>query len=99
MRDSWLEQFSRFMARVVPDAITASLILTIVVAAGAVALGNSALQVMDAYYRGFWMLLTLWAACAGDWGVWRRAVVRDWLPLIGVLFVCVMSIFWQGHAE
>ena len=34
----------------------------------------------------FWMLLTLFAACGGEWGVWRRAVVRDWLPLLAVLF-------------
>lgn len=33
-----------------------------------------------------WVLLFLWAACAGDWKVWRRAVRRDWLALIVVLF-------------
>ncbi|MGB8650456.1 MAG: phosphatase PAP2 family protein [Mycobacteriales bacterium] len=33
-----------------------------------------------------WMLITLLAACGGDLAVWRRAVVRDWLPLLGVLF-------------
>jgi membrane-associated phospholipid phosphatase len=33
-----------------------------------------------------WMLVTLFAACGGEFGVWRRAVVRDWLPLLGVLF-------------
>ena len=33
-----------------------------------------------------WMLVTLWAACGGRLAVWRRAVVRDWLPLLGVLF-------------
>ena len=33
-----------------------------------------------------WVLLLLLAACGGDWGVWRRAVVRDWLPLLAVLF-------------
>ena len=33
-----------------------------------------------------WVLVTLWAACAGDLRVWRRAVVRDWLPLFVVLF-------------
>jgi len=32
------------------------------------------------------MLLTLFAACGADWNVWRRAVVRDWLPLLAVLF-------------
>ena len=34
-----------------------------------------------------WVLVLLWAACGGDWRTWRRAVVRDWLPLIGVLFL------------
>ena len=33
-----------------------------------------------------WVLLTLWAACAGDTRVWARAVLRDWLPLFAVLF-------------
>jgi hypothetical protein len=33
-----------------------------------------------------WMLLTLLAACGGRLAVWRRAVVKDWLPLLGVLF-------------
>lgn len=32
-----------------------------------------------------WVLLYLWAACAGDWRRWRRAVLHDWSPLIGVL--------------
>ena len=34
-----------------------------------------------------WVLALLWAACGGDWRVWRRAVVRDWLPLLAVLFL------------
>jgi hypothetical protein len=34
----------------------------------------------------FWVLLTLLAACAGDVRIWSRAVARDWLPLIAVLF-------------
>ena len=34
-----------------------------------------------------WVLLLLLAACGGDWPVWRRAVVHDWLPLIAVLFL------------
>jgi hypothetical protein len=34
-----------------------------------------------------WVLVLLWAACGGEWRTWRRAVVRDWLPLIGVLFL------------
>jgi membrane-associated phospholipid phosphatase len=34
----------------------------------------------------FWLLATLLAACGGEVRVWRRAVVRDWLPLLAVLF-------------
>ena len=34
----------------------------------------------------FWLLATLLAACGGDVPAWRRAVVRDWLPLLAVLF-------------
>jgi hypothetical protein len=34
-----------------------------------------------------WVLLLLFAACGGEWPVWRRSVVHDWLPLIGVLFL------------
>jgi short-chain fatty acids transporter len=45
------------MARLVPDAITASVILTILVAGVALALGNPFTRVMDAYHQGLWMLL------------------------------------------
>lgn len=34
-----------------------------------------------------WVLLLLLAACGGEWRVWRRSVLRDWLPLIAVLFL------------
>jgi hypothetical protein len=34
-----------------------------------------------------WVLLLLLAACGGEWRTWRRSVVRDWLPLIAVLFL------------
>ena len=33
-----------------------------------------------------WLLLGLLAACGGDVTVWRRAVVRDWVPLLAVLW-------------
>jgi membrane-associated phospholipid phosphatase len=35
----------------------------------------------------FWLLAVLLAACGGELPVWRRAVVRDWLPLLAVLFI------------
>ncbi len=33
-----------------------------------------------------WVLVLLLAVCGGDWLVWRRAVLRDWAPLLAVLF-------------
>jgi membrane-associated phospholipid phosphatase len=33
-----------------------------------------------------WMLAVLLAACGGDVRLWRRVVVRDWVPLFAVLF-------------
>ena len=43
-----------------------------------------------------WVLLLLLAACGGEWPVWRRTVVRDWLPVIGVLF---LYDFLRGSAD
>lgn len=34
-----------------------------------------------------WILLVLWAACAGERRIWTKVVVRDWLPLLVVLFL------------
>lgn len=45
------------MGRAVPDAMTASVVFLFVVAAGALLIGTPAKTVMDAYYRGLWMLL------------------------------------------
>src|SRR5437899_1185267 len=45
------------MSRCVPDAITAAVILTLLTMAIALALGNPASRVMDAYHQGLWMLL------------------------------------------
>ena len=52
-----LERFSHRIARLTPDAITASVILLLALVAVALAMGNRPGQVMDAYYRGLWMLL------------------------------------------
>ncbi len=52
-----LERFSHTMARLVPDAITASVILTTLTAGVALALGNAPARVIDAYHQGLWMLL------------------------------------------
>src|SRR5437016_3012583 len=52
-----LEKLPDFIARLVPDAITSSLILTLTMAALALALGNPLTRVLDAYHQGLWMLL------------------------------------------
>ena len=57
MQSTRLERFAETMGRIVPDAVTASVVLLALLVAGALALGNPAIQVMDAYYRGLWMLL------------------------------------------
>jgi short-chain fatty acids transporter len=56
-KERWLDRFAAFIAHIVPDAITASVILLVVLVVAALSLGHSATQVMDAYYRGLWMLL------------------------------------------
>jgi short-chain fatty acids transporter len=54
---SWIEAFSRLVERLVPDAITTSTILLIVVAIISLSIGASVTATIDAYYRGLWMLL------------------------------------------
>src|SRR6185295_17945231 len=56
-RPGILEIFARAMGRFVPDAITASVILLLILAGMSVAMGNSAGKTLDAYYQGLWMLL------------------------------------------
>src|SRR6516165_12273817 len=45
------------IARLVPDAITAAVILTLTMVVLAVALGNPVGRILDAYHQGLWMLL------------------------------------------
>jgi short-chain fatty acids transporter len=56
-RGSKLEMFAHVMGRFVPDAITASVILLLILTGMALAMGNSPGKTMDAYYQGLWMLL------------------------------------------
>ena len=56
-RPSVLEVFARVMGRFVPDAITASVILLLILTCLALSLGNSPGKTLDAYYQGLWMLL------------------------------------------
>ncbi|MFY9574798.1 MAG: TIGR00366 family protein, partial [Blastocatellia bacterium] len=57
VRTSKLEFFARVMGRFVPDAITASVVLLLILAGMALAMGNSFGKTLDAYYQGLWMLL------------------------------------------
>ena len=52
-----IARFSHALGNFVPDAISASVILLGVVVAAALAIGNPPTTVVDAYYRGLWMLL------------------------------------------
>lgn len=56
-RERWVERVPRLLGGYVPDAITASVILLLLLLAGALALGNSPKTTAEAYYRGLWMLL------------------------------------------
>jgi len=56
-KPSVLEVFARVMGRFVPDAITASVILLLLLGGLALAMGNSPGKTLDAYYQGLWMLL------------------------------------------
>ncbi|HUQ94880.1 MAG TPA: TIGR00366 family protein [Bryobacteraceae bacterium] len=57
MQDRWLDRFAAIIGRFTPDALTSSVILLLLLAGAAFLFGNSPVQVMDAYYRGLWMLL------------------------------------------
>jgi short-chain fatty acids transporter len=57
MQESRLDRFARVMGRFVPDAITACVMLLVVLVAAALALGNPLTKVMEAHYQGLWMLL------------------------------------------
>ena len=57
MKNNWLDRFAQIMARFVPDAITACVILLILLCGAAFALGNPFGKVLEAYYQGLWMLL------------------------------------------
>jgi len=56
-RASRLEEMSRAIGRLTPDAITAAVFMLAVLAAAALLLGNTVETVTDAWYRGLWMLL------------------------------------------
>ncbi len=57
MGKHWIDTFSRLVERLVPDAITTSVILMIAVSIISLSIGNSVTATIDAYYKGLWMLL------------------------------------------
>lgn len=54
---SRLDRFADLVVHFVPDAITASVIMLLALAAWAVFLGTSPPDLAEAYYKGFWSLL------------------------------------------
>jgi short-chain fatty acids transporter len=57
IRVSKLEVFGQVMGRFVPDAITSSVILLLLLVGMALWMGNSPTTTLDAYYQGLWNLL------------------------------------------
>ena len=55
---TWVERLARAMERVVPDAITTSILLLVLTFALSLFVGADVTVAMDAYYRGLWNLLT-----------------------------------------
>jgi short-chain fatty acids transporter len=55
---TWVEKLARGMERVVPDAITTSILLLVLMFALSLSVGADVGIAMDAYYRGLWNLLT-----------------------------------------
>jgi len=52
-----ISRFAQTVGNLVPDATSASVILLLVVAGAALAFGTAPGAIVDAYYRGLWMLL------------------------------------------
>jgi short-chain fatty acids transporter len=52
-----ISRFAQLVGTLVPDPISASVILLLIVAGAALAFGTAPGGVVDAYYRGLWMLL------------------------------------------
>ena len=53
----WVEKLAGFMERVVPDAISTSIVLMVLLVVLALGIGTPLSATVDAYYRGLWSLL------------------------------------------
>jgi short-chain fatty acids transporter len=58
VRASWLDVVARVMERWVPDAVTTSILLLVLVFGLSLAIGTPLAAAFDAYYRGLWSLLS-----------------------------------------
>jgi len=52
-----LTRFADLVGSLIPDAMSTSIALLVLVAVSALAMGSTAAETMSAYYRGLWMLL------------------------------------------
>lgn len=53
-----LTRLASLIGRLIPDALSTSIVLLVVVFAVALLMGNSLGETMDAYYRGLWLLIS-----------------------------------------
>ena len=53
----WVDTLADVMERIVPDAITTSIMLLVLLFGLSLAIGTGLTATLDAYYRGLWMLL------------------------------------------
>lgn len=53
----WVDKLAAVVEKVVPDAITTSIFLLVVLVVIAVSIGTPIVETVDAYYRGLWNLL------------------------------------------
>ena len=81
----WLTRFSQAIGRVIPDAMSTAVGMLLLLGVAALAIGNSGAAVMDAFYRGLWMLLPFTMQMAlilvlsstlGAAPVFRQAIAR-----------------------
>ena len=55
---TWVDKLARAMERLVPDAVTTSILLLVLMFVLSLVVGATVPAAMDAYYRGLWNLLT-----------------------------------------
>lgn len=55
--DDWLTRFSLLIGRIIPDAMSTAIGMLLLLALWALVIGNAGTDILDAFYRGLWMLL------------------------------------------